>query len=141
MPRGMAGSRCDRPGSVARETEGVPSGRCGRGHFQDRRCYAQSTGCDADNARLCAVHRYHYHDVSGLEADAVAVAPDGRWGAIEVKVSPAAVDTAAESLKKLAAKVDGSVGRMAFLAVVTSAGYAYRRPDGVYVVPASCLAP
>ena len=46
-----------------------------------------------------------------------------------------------QMLKKLAAKVDGSVGRMAFLAVVTSAGYAYRRPDGVYVVPASCLAP
>ena len=23
---------------------------------------------------------YHYHDMTGLEADAVAVAPDGRWG-------------------------------------------------------------
>ena len=84
---------------------------------------------------------YHYHDASGLEADAVAVAPDGRWGAIEVKISPRAVDVAAASLKKLAGKVDGSVGDMAFLAVITSSGYAYRRDDGVYVVPVSCLAP
>ena len=84
---------------------------------------------------------YHYHDMTGLEADAIAVAPDGRWGAFEVKISPRAVDEAAASLKKLAGKVDESVGKMAFLAVITSSGYAYRRDDGVYVIPASCLAP
>lgn len=92
---------------------------------------------------LCAMQGelYHYHDASGLEADAIAVAPDGRWGAIEVKISPRAVDGAAASLKKLAGKIDESVGEMAFLAVITSSGYAYRRDDGVYVIPASCLAP
>lgn len=84
---------------------------------------------------------YHYHDVTGLEADAVAVAPDGRWGAFEVKTSPRAVDDGAASLLKLASKVDESVGRMAFLAVITASGYAYRRGDGVYVIPISCLAP
>ena len=31
---------------------------------------------------------YHYHDMTGLDADAVAVATDGRWGAFEVKTSP-----------------------------------------------------
>ena len=75
------------------------------------------------------------------EADAVAVAPDGRWGAFEVKTSPRAVDDGATSLLKLASKVDESVGRMAFLAVITASGYAYRRGDGVYVIPISCLAP
>jgi predicted AAA+ superfamily ATPase len=84
---------------------------------------------------------YHYHDMTGLEADAVAVAPDGRWGAFEVKTSPRAVDDGATSLLKLASKVDESVGRMAFLAVITASGYAYRRGDGVYVIPISCLAP
>jgi hypothetical protein len=84
---------------------------------------------------------YHYHDATGLEADAVAVAPDGRWGAFEVKLNPNAVDDAARSLLKVADKVDESSGEMAFLAVVTSAGYAYRRNDGVYIVPISCLAP
>jgi predicted AAA+ superfamily ATPase len=31
---------------------------------------------------------YHYHDMTGLDAGAVAVATDGRWGAFEVKTSP-----------------------------------------------------
>lgn len=84
---------------------------------------------------------YHYHDVTGLEADAVAVAPDGRWGAFEVKTNPHAVDEGARSLLKLADKVDESVGQMAFLAVITASGYAYRWHDGVYVIPVSCLAP
>lgn len=84
---------------------------------------------------------YHYHDMTGLEADAVAVAPNGAWGAFEIKTNPHAVEAGAESLKKLAGKVDAAVGKMAFLAVITSSGYAYRRRDGVYVVPASCLAP
>lgn len=84
---------------------------------------------------------YHYHDMSGLEADAIAVAPDGRWGAFEVKISPKAIEQAATSLKKLALRVDESVGKMAFLAVITSSGYAYRRSDGVYVIPLSCMRP
>ena len=84
---------------------------------------------------------YHYRDVAGLEADMIAVAPDGRWGAFEVKLNPNAVDDAAVSLKKLAERVDASVGKMAFLAILTSGGYAYRRNDGVYVIPLSCLAP
>ena len=84
---------------------------------------------------------YHYHDMTGLEADAVAIVPDGRWGAFEMKTNPHAVDDGAASLKKLAAKVDASVGKMAFLAVITASGYAYRRDDGVYVIPISCLAP
>ena len=84
----------------------------------------------------------HYHDVSGLEADAVVVAPDGGWGAIEVKLSPSAADEASRSLQRLARRVDrDSAGGPAFLAVITSGGYAYRRDDGVYVIPASCLAP
>ena len=83
---------------------------------------------------------YHYHDVSGLEADVVVVAPDGAWGAIEVKLSPAAADEGAKSLLKLAGRVDHeAAGEPAFLAVVTSGGYAYRRDDGVYVIPVSCL--
>lgn len=89
----------------------------------------------------CGGELFHYHDMTGLEADAIAVAPSGRWGAVEVKMSPGAVEDAANSLKKLADKVDDSVGELAFLAVVTSSGYAYRRQDGVYVVPLSCLAP
>lgn len=85
---------------------------------------------------------FHYHDVSGLEADAVVVAPNGAWGAIEVKLSPSAADEGAKSLLKIARRVDSSIlGEASFLAVVTSGGYAYQRDDGVYVIPLSCLAP
>lgn len=85
---------------------------------------------------------FHYHDTSGLEADAVAVAPNGAWGAFEVKLSPSAAEEGARSLQRLARRVDcDAVGEPAFLAVITSGGYAYRRDDGVYVIPASCLAP
>ena len=70
------------------------------------------------------------------------VAPNGAWGAVEVKLSPSAADEGAKNLLRVARRVDTSaLGEAAFLAVVTSGGYAYRRDDGVYVIPASCLAP
>lgn len=85
---------------------------------------------------------FHYHDVSGLEADAVVVAPNGAWGAVEVKLSPSAADEGARNLLRISQRIDSArLGEAAFLAVVTSGGYAYRRDDGVYVIPASCLAP
>lgn len=34
---------------------------------------------------------YHYHDMTGLKVDAVAVAPNGVWGAFEIKTNPHAV--------------------------------------------------
>ena len=85
---------------------------------------------------------YFYHDNTGLEADAVVVLPDGRWALVEVKLGTAQVDAAAASLHKVAAKVNQSImGAPAFLLVITSSGYAYRRKDGVFVSPLSCLAP
>ncbi|GAA4716405.1 hypothetical protein GCM10023216_00260 [Isoptericola chiayiensis] len=43
---------------------------------------------------------------------------------------------------RFAAKVDSSrTGPLAVLAVITGSGYAYRRPDGVAVVPLGALGP
>lgn len=85
---------------------------------------------------------YFYHDNTGLEADAVIVLPDGRWALVEVKLGTAQVDAAATSLHKVAAKINQDImGAPAFLLVITSGGYAYRRKDGVFVSPLSCLAP
>ncbi len=82
----------------------------------------------------------HYHDSYGLEADAVILLDDGRWGAIEIKLGSGYVDDAAKNLRKLAERVDTDVaGKPSFLAVVTCTAYAYRREDGVYVVPIACL--
>ncbi len=51
-----------------------------------------------------------------------------------------AIDAAARSLLNLADRVDHDrCGAPAALVVITHTGYAYRRPDGVCVVPAGAL--
>ena len=65
-------------------------------------------------------------------------------GALEVKLSEARVDAAADSLMRLKRKVlenpMARIGEPAFLAVVVGSGsIAYKRKDGVYVIPAATL--
>ena len=83
---------------------------------------------------------FHYHDESGLEADAVVQLRDGRYALFEVKLGASLVDEGAANLLKLANKIDaGVMGAPAFCAVLTPGGYAQRRTDGVYVLPITCL--
>ncbi len=83
-----------------------------------------------------------YHDENGLEADAIVECRDGRWGAFEAKLGLNEVNDASAALLRLAAKVDSRRHRSpATLVVVTGWGYAYRRKDGVNVVPIGALAP
>jgi predicted AAA+ superfamily ATPase len=97
---------------------------------RDLRIYAESIGGDV----------FHYRDKSGLETDAVVQLRDGPWAAIEVKMGAIEIDRAADNLNKLAAKVDVNVMTPpVFLMVLTATQYAYRRPDGVLVVPIGCL--
>lgn len=84
----------------------------------------------------------HYRDSDDLEIDAVVTAGDGRWAAFEVKLGQDNIDSAAANLLALARKVDTTkVGEPAALAVVTTTGYGYTRPDGVVVLPAATLGP
>lgn len=85
----------------------------------------------------------HYRDKTGLEVDAIAKRDDGTWGAIEVKLGgEARIEEAAAHLKKMAAKIDTTkTPAPSFKAVLTGGKYAYRRDDGVYVVPLACLRP
>ena len=83
---------------------------------------------------------FHYRDNTGLEADAIIELRDGRWAAFEVKLGLNAIDAAAKSLLELSNRVDHDrCGAPAALVVITSTGYAYRRPDGVSVVPIGAL--
>ncbi len=85
---------------------------------------------------------YHYRDKTGLEADAVVVLRDGRWAPVEVKLGERHVDEAARHLLELAHRVDaGSMGSPTFLMILTAGAAAYRRDDGVYVVPLGLLGP
>ena len=84
----------------------------------------------------------HYRDKTGLEADAVIVLADGRWAPIEVKLGSRQLDEAAAHLRRLRERVDvDRMGEPSFLAVVTAGVTAYRRDDGVLVVPLACLRP
>lgn len=82
----------------------------------------------------------HYHDNSDLEADIIITLADGRWAAVEVKLGSREIEEGAENLKKLADKIDSSKNPApSFLMVLTGGEFAYRRDDGVYVIPIGCL--
>ena len=83
---------------------------------------------------------YHYRDKNGLEADMIIQLADGRWAAIEVKMGSPQIEEAAASLLKLQSKVDTEkMGSPSFLMVLTAGEFAYRRNDGVLVIPLGCL--
>lgn len=85
----------------------------------------------------------HFRDRYGNETDVVIHLRNGTYGLVEVKLtSKRNIDEGAESLKRIASMIDPMrMKSPSFLAVVTTTGYAYRRPDGVYVVPLACLKP
>lgn len=85
---------------------------------------------------------YHYRDSSGLECDTVLHRRNGSYALLEVKLGGTErIEEGAANLKALAEKID--TDRMAapsFMAVITGAGgFAYRREDGVFVIPIGCL--
>lgn len=85
---------------------------------------------------------YHYRDKNGLECDAVVHLRNGNFGLIEVKLGgDSLIEAGAKTLKQLADKIDTTKMKSpSFLMILTGLGqYAYRREDGVYVVPISCL--
>lgn len=85
---------------------------------------------------------YHYRDSSGLECDTVLHRRSGTYALIEIKLGgEKAIEEAADSMKQLAETIDHTrMPQPAFLMVLTAVGpYAYRRPDGVFVVPITCL--
>ena len=85
---------------------------------------------------------YHYRDKSGQECDAVVHLRNGKYGLIEIKLGgDKLIEEGAVSLKSMAAKIDTDKMRVpSFMMVLTGTGdYAYRRHDGVCVVPIGCL--
>lgn len=99
---------------------------------RDLKIYAESFGAEL----------YHYQDYHGKEIDAVIELPDGQWCAFEIKLGANQVDTAANNLlniqKGIADDPDGNPP--AILCVLCGmSNAAYRRTDGVYVVPITAL--
>lgn len=93
-------------------------------------------------AQACEAQVLHYKDNTDLEVDAVVEALDGRWAAFEVKLGVGSVEAGVASLKKFADRVDTTkCGHPQRMAVITGAGPAYTRPDGVAVIPITALGP
>ena len=91
--------------------------------------------CEANDGDV-----FHYRDKSGMEADLIVRLRDGRWAAIEVKLGNKQTDEAAKNLLALKDRINSEkMGEPSFLMVITGGEYAYRRPDGVLVVPIGCL--
>ncbi len=87
---------------------------------------------------------YHYQDYDSDEIDAVIELPNQHWCAFEVKLGAHQIDVAAANLLKISKKFeDGKKGPppKTLCVVCGLSSAAYRRPDGVYVVPITSLKP
>jgi len=87
----------------------------------------------------------YYHDKYGLEADAVLHLDDGRYALIEIKLGSREIEEGAKhlvELKNLVRQADNgqsAIREPDLLIVLTGGPIAYRRPDGVIVLPIGCL--
>ena len=99
---------------------------------RDLRVYAESIGGNV----------LHYRDKSGLECDTVIHLKNGRYGLAEIKLGGQTfIEDAAENLKSLSNKIDTSkMPAPSFLMIVIGIGeFAYKREDGIFIVPIGCL--
>lgn len=99
---------------------------------RDLRIYADSFGAGL----------YHYQDYQNREIDAVLELPDGEWCAFEIKLGANQIDAAAENLLKIKQEIEKEEGGRPpkVLCVISGlSNAAYRREDGVFVVPITAL--
>ena len=87
---------------------------------------------------------YHYRDRNGLECDAVIHLRNGSYGLVEIKLGgDKLIEEGAKTLKDLASKIDTeNMPKPSFMAVLCAkAPFAYKRNDGVCVIPITTLRP
>lgn len=99
---------------------------------RDLRIYAEALGGSVA----------HFRNKAGLECDAVVHLRNGDYGLVEVKLGgEKLIQEGALTLRKLSGLIDTTKMKApAFLMILTgTTGYAYRREDGIYVVPVTTL--
>ncbi len=84
---------------------------------------------------------YHYQDYNNREMDAVIQMPNGDWCGFEIKLGAHQIDDAAKSLLKIKNEIiaDGKEGPKSLCVICGLSNAAYRREDGVLVVPITAL--
>ena len=84
----------------------------------------------------------HYRDSNGREIDAIVTLPDGRWGAVEIKLGGRQLASAVASLRAAIHQIDlDAVGAPTFRLVVTGTGPVVVTDDGTVSTPLSSLGP
>ena len=99
---------------------------------RDLRVYAEALGGSV----------YHFRNKAGLECDAVVHLRNGSYGLIEIKLGgEKLIREGVETLTSLTESIDTSkMKEPAFRMILTAADqYAYRREDGICIVPVRCL--
>lgn len=86
---------------------------------------------------------YHYQDYKNREIDSVIELENGEWCAFEIKLGANRIEEAADNVLKIAKELKKENGKMPkILCVICGlSNVAYKRPDGVYVVPITALKP
>ena len=99
---------------------------------RDLRVYAESLDGDV----------YHYKDDLDNECDVVIHLRDGRYALLEVKLGgERLIDEGVRTLKDVLRRIDtDKMGKPAFMAIITGTErYAYRRDDGIIILPLGAL--
>ena len=88
------------------------------------------------NAKL-----YHYQDYNANEIDAVIEMEDGSWCGFEIKLGANQIEEAADNLKQINELIvkQGGESAKTLCVICGMTNAAYKRPDGVYVVPITSL--
>ena len=86
---------------------------------------------------------YHYQDYQDKEIDSVIELENGEWCAFEIKLGANKIEKAANDLLDLKKQIEDENGKapsvIGVICGLTNA--AYKRPDGVYVIPITALKP
>jgi len=99
---------------------------------RDLRVYAEALGGEV----------FHYRDKSGLECDTVIHLKNGSYGLAEIKLGgQKLIEEGIGNLKLLREKIDTTkMKNPSFMMIVVGTGeYAYKRDDGIYILPIGCL--
>jgi uncharacterized protein len=99
---------------------------------RDLRVYAEALGGEV----------FHYRDKSGLECDTVIHLKNGSYGLAEIKLGgQKLIEEGVGNLKLLREKIDTTkMKNPSFMMIVVGTGeYAYKRDDGIYILPIGCL--
>ena len=99
---------------------------------RDLKIYAESFGASL----------YHYQDYRNREIDAVIELPEGDWCAFEIKLGANQIDAAAANLLAIKKHIEEDPkGKppVALCVICGMSNAAYRRPDGVFVVPITAM--